>query len=291
MYFLAHTRLAPVQIAWFGHPDTSGIPNVDMFVSTEFEVDGAEAHYSERLIRMSGLGAYFPWMDTSDLPEVDELRASVREELHLADSTKFYLCAQALYKFHPMFDDALLAILERDKDAHLLILDDLDRTVWQTHVSFPSTSCNVTNSHIPHPERCEQLVQRLQHRMAGKVKGRAHDLLQRVLFYTVSGERVCDDDVIRFACCSVFSDVARCSSRLVVAGNAESHQGKPCSAGAVPGWWFLPIAHGAGAWSSSRDLAVRSPRWPDHVCAVPDDWLWRRWRGWAGSLSYKPVCQ
>lgn len=35
-----------------------------------------------------------------------------------------------------------------------------------------------------------QLVQRLQRRMIGKVKGRAHDLLQRVLFYTVSGERV-----------------------------------------------------------------------------------------------------
>jgi len=87
---------------------------------------------------MTGLGAFFPRIDTRDLPEVAELRASVHEELHLTNSTKFYLCAQALYKFHPMFDDALLAILERDKDAHLLVLDDLDRTVWQTHVSLRS---------------------------------------------------------------------------------------------------------------------------------------------------------
>lgn len=82
-------------------------------------------HFLFTLHLMPGGGGY---MKTA------ELRTSVRAELHLPSNAKFYICAQALYKFHPIFDDALLAILERDQSAHLLILDDLDRTIWQTHV-------------------------------------------------------------------------------------------------------------------------------------------------------------
>ena len=59
-----------------------------------------------------------------------------------------------------------------------------------------------SNTQIPHPDCHLQLVQRLQQRMVGNVKGRAHDLLQRVLFYTVSGERV-RLDVVRCARFSV----------------------------------------------------------------------------------------
>ena len=39
----------------FGHPDTTGIPNMDWWISSErFEPPGAEEHYSERLWRMPG---------------------------------------------------------------------------------------------------------------------------------------------------------------------------------------------------------------------------------------------
>jgi len=58
-YFLAFARLAPSQVVWWGHPDTSGIASVDYFVTSEVEIPTADAFYSERLVRFKGLGAYF----------------------------------------------------------------------------------------------------------------------------------------------------------------------------------------------------------------------------------------
>jgi len=37
-YFLAFARLAPAQVAWYGHPDTTGVAAVDYFVSSDVEV-------------------------------------------------------------------------------------------------------------------------------------------------------------------------------------------------------------------------------------------------------------
>src|SRR5947199_133897 len=42
-YFLAFSRLAPVQLTSFGHPDTTGIPNLDYFLSSSsYELPGAQ---------------------------------------------------------------------------------------------------------------------------------------------------------------------------------------------------------------------------------------------------------
>jgi predicted cupin superfamily sugar epimerase len=42
----------------------------------------------------------------------------------------FYLCPQALSKFHPAFDDVLVEILAKDKLAYLLLLNGRDRHAW-----------------------------------------------------------------------------------------------------------------------------------------------------------------
>ena len=40
-FFLAFARLAPVQAVWWGHPDTTGIPTIDYFISSDVEVRSA----------------------------------------------------------------------------------------------------------------------------------------------------------------------------------------------------------------------------------------------------------
>ncbi|HXN15903.1 MAG TPA: tetratricopeptide repeat protein, partial [Usitatibacter sp.] len=59
-FTLAGLRLAPVQCSGWGHPNTTGLPEIDWFISCDsMEPQGAEAHYSERLARLPGLGTRY----------------------------------------------------------------------------------------------------------------------------------------------------------------------------------------------------------------------------------------
>ncbi len=114
-YFLAFSRLAPVQCVSFGHPDTTGTPNMDYFISNDlFELPEADAHYSEKLFRLHDLGtlAYYYKPATPD-------PVKPRSALPVPQQGRFYLCPQHLFKLHPDFDDIVAGILERDKEAHL----------------------------------------------------------------------------------------------------------------------------------------------------------------------------
>jgi predicted O-linked N-acetylglucosamine transferase (SPINDLY family) len=54
---LAALRLAPLQVASWGHPITTGLSSIDLYVSGELlEPQGADAHYREKLVRLPGTG-------------------------------------------------------------------------------------------------------------------------------------------------------------------------------------------------------------------------------------------
>jgi protein O-GlcNAc transferase len=54
---LAALRLAPVQVASWGHPVTTGLPSIDLFLSGELlEGSAADGHYREKLVRLPGTG-------------------------------------------------------------------------------------------------------------------------------------------------------------------------------------------------------------------------------------------
>ena len=117
-YFLAFSRLAPVQCVSFGHPDTTGIPTMDYFISNDlFEPQGAETHYSERLFQLHDLGtlAYY-YRPQSALP------VKSRGALGLPQEGRIYLCPQTLFKLHPDFDDIAVDILRRDPLGHLVLI-------------------------------------------------------------------------------------------------------------------------------------------------------------------------
>ena len=63
---LATLRLAPVQATSWGHPVTSGLPEIDLYLSGALlEGAGAEAHYTERLVRLPGTGVCTTWTGTA----------------------------------------------------------------------------------------------------------------------------------------------------------------------------------------------------------------------------------
>ena len=120
-YFLAFARLAPVQCVSWGHPVTTGIPNIDYFISAKsIEPQDAQSHYSERLILLDRLPSYYlrPHHDAAPF---------TRAEFGLPEDAKLYLCPQSLFKLHPDFDVVLATLLRRDPAARLLLLSGIHR--------------------------------------------------------------------------------------------------------------------------------------------------------------------
>jgi protein O-GlcNAc transferase len=117
-YFLAYARLAAVQCVSFGHPDTSGIPNVDYFISNDlYELPGTAAHYSERLFLLRDLPTLAYYSRPAVPPETaDRARFGLSAQEHI------YLCPQMLFKLHPSFDVLMAEILRRDPRGRILLI-------------------------------------------------------------------------------------------------------------------------------------------------------------------------
>jgi len=111
---LASLRLAPVQLTSWGHPETTGLPTIDGYLSAAaFEPEGAEAAYSETLIRLPGLGvAYTPQHVVSVPPDL--------EALGIDPARPIFLCPGAPFKYAPEFDASLAAIAARSGNGQLI---------------------------------------------------------------------------------------------------------------------------------------------------------------------------
>lgn len=106
-FTLAGLRLAPVQCAGWGHPNTTGLPTIDWFIScAEMEPHGAGEHYSERLALLPGLGTRYA------IPTAEA--AGSRADFGLPEGRTTYLVPQSLFKIHPDNDDLIARVLERD---------------------------------------------------------------------------------------------------------------------------------------------------------------------------------
>jgi len=116
-YFLPFFRLAPVQCTGWGWPVTSGIPQMDYFLSSQHqEASASEAHYSERLVQLRRLPAY--------IHRPGQLSGAMdREHLGLSPGQHLYLCPQNLRKVHPDFDPLLAGLLRCDPLGVAVLVD------------------------------------------------------------------------------------------------------------------------------------------------------------------------
>lgn len=117
-YFLPFHGLAPVQCATWGWPVTSGIPEMDYYLSCErLETDESDAFYTERLVRFQHLPTFY---HRPSVPAPLKSRAA----LGLAEHAHLYLCAQNLRKVQPDFDALVAAILRGDPAGQALFIED-----------------------------------------------------------------------------------------------------------------------------------------------------------------------
>jgi predicted O-linked N-acetylglucosamine transferase (SPINDLY family) len=113
---LCYSRMAPLQALTWGHPDTTGSPTMDRFISSDLaEAADAQDHYTERLVRLPNMGVCY------ERPVLDGPRRT-RAQFGLDPNRRVYLCPQTLFKFHPEFDEPLQRILQADPGGDLVLL-------------------------------------------------------------------------------------------------------------------------------------------------------------------------
>ncbi len=113
-FALAALRLAPRQYAGWGHPVTTGHATIDAFLSAEaMEPEGAEAHYTERLVRLPGIGTRYERPATPG--------DATRRRFGLPENRTLLLCPQSLWKIHPDNDALFADVLAANADALLVL--------------------------------------------------------------------------------------------------------------------------------------------------------------------------
>ncbi len=128
-YFLSFARLAPVQAVTWGHPDTTGVPNLDYFVSSNLmEPENADDHYSETLVLLNHMPTVY------QLP-LRPHEAISRRDFGLPENVNLYVCPQTLFKFHPDFDSTLRKMLRNDQNGRLVLIADPSPEPWRELLS------------------------------------------------------------------------------------------------------------------------------------------------------------
>jgi protein O-GlcNAc transferase len=113
---LAALRLAPIQCTSWGHPETSGLPTIDYFLSSEMmEPPDADEHYSEKLVRLPNLSFYYMPMDVRGV----DLN---RDTFGLRPQSVLYHCCQSLYKHLPQHDEVFPRIAQEVGDCQFLFV-------------------------------------------------------------------------------------------------------------------------------------------------------------------------
>lgn len=146
-FTLGALRLAPVQCGGWGHPNTTGLPEIDWFISAgDMEPADAASHYRERLATLPGLGTYYVTPRTQE--------QGTRADFGIPEGATAYLVPQSLFKIHPDNDDLIARVLEADPRG--------------VAVMFASNH--------------DVLTQAFADRLAPVLKRRGIDLHQRVIF-------------------------------------------------------------------------------------------------------------
>jgi hypothetical protein len=105
-----------VQCNSWGHPDTSGFPTLDYYLSSDLmEPPDAQDHYTEQLVRLPNLSIYY---ETADARPI----LLNRKHLGLRPTATVYWCGQSVFKYLPQFDQIFPRITEKLGDCQFVFI-------------------------------------------------------------------------------------------------------------------------------------------------------------------------
>ena len=107
---LASMRIAKSQFTSWGHPETSGLPTIDYYLSASLLEDSNSANnYSEKLVCLDNMGCYF------DPPSLEKENIDF-STFGINLSSNILLCLGIPNKFHPDNDWIFIEISKRIAD-------------------------------------------------------------------------------------------------------------------------------------------------------------------------------
>lgn len=111
---LASLRLAPVQVATWGHPETTGLPTIDYYLSAEgLEGPGYQDHYTEQVVLLPGLGCCLEKESTTPTPpDLDRWAIDPEAPMLISAGTPF--------KYASQYDGVFIAIARRLPDCRFV---------------------------------------------------------------------------------------------------------------------------------------------------------------------------
>jgi predicted O-linked N-acetylglucosamine transferase (SPINDLY family) len=138
-HFLMYNRLAPIQVAFWGNPITTGSKHIDYFVSGEYlehphrtRMRAVEDPYSEQVVLLEGQAIWYyapePSYETLKKSKAYDLMSKLappkdytRDVFGIQDDWFVYFCPQSVFKMHPLFDTIFARILAGNPKAHLYV--------------------------------------------------------------------------------------------------------------------------------------------------------------------------
>ncbi len=111
-------KLAPAQVVFGGHPETSGLSTIDYHLSSDLmEPDNAQEYYTEQLIRLPNMAVHYT-------PLVIQPQPTTKSEIGIAEDEIMFWSCQSLYKYLPQHDDVFPRIAQDlDKCKFVFIQD------------------------------------------------------------------------------------------------------------------------------------------------------------------------
>ncbi len=107
-------KLAPVQMTSWGHPNTSGLPTIDYYLSSELmEPEDAQENYTEKLVKLPNLSIYYQ-------PQAIPPLKVTKKDIGIPEDAVMFWCCQSLYKYLPHHDDVFPRIA-RDSDKYKFV--------------------------------------------------------------------------------------------------------------------------------------------------------------------------
>ncbi len=114
---LASMRLAPIQIAAWGHPETTGFPTIDYYLSAElFETQQSQECYAEKLIRLPNLGCHY---SPENVPKTERNLG----EFGIDPGSTVFICPGTPFKYASQHDVVFVDIARRIENARFVFFN------------------------------------------------------------------------------------------------------------------------------------------------------------------------